>query len=911
MTMEQPEFGITQFVRGMAWHDAGKPFIIDTGPHAALGYWLLQLAGHPGEAKVVLAHGRSSRNRTLRSYLRAGGEPLPAILLLCNALDVLSASIYSFQSRPLETGYHSRQNPFSRLVVNSAELDAAFAVRHEERVGKLYTPLRQKFIDSLPSSWQEVVTLGAMESATTLSPEMINVSSLPDADHNQKAIEVIQRFMGHYPERTYPSVNDTSLLQHCRLSGILAFVAYRNLEKGENKDWLNASITIEDGHFQRPVENDRQIVQKHLAARLVRIAFEGHKALYKSAVRVDDLHGARELTERTREAFKQALACELGVSDLADFLTISEGQFDLVYLLPPAEVPLENVVHDAYEAAIDQVTGQIIERLGRDFPQIADQRGQLGQQLGDISYGLRIIPVGVPKGVDFNRIAAQYGRNLLQAYRDCQDYTTFPATNLPGGANWRDNDETLAAAETCEVCGNYPILVPPEELEAKDEWLRKRDYAAHIFRGEREQICLSCVARRTMAYGKIARRMDIIVHPMLKPDGSEPGSWRSVKPPDGPELPPLLPATVSLERDDELRDVGAFYVRYCRTEDRIDRSALDIFPTTSYAADATGNVVLLSLQPTKDVLFARYPYDEAIKESDPEQQAGDSPADDDIALWQDTFVKFYDEVVQEVEKQRGKDEEAPDLSEPICHVQPHLARVMERIQCVRVFYDGLYRRLAEDNPRLRVLPLDTDYPTLRLLLPADQLHKALRVLDQVMTSVLFSATVPETPAERKALHDLLGLLLPDLLHGAIVLFKQKFPLYLALEAERDLFRQLRVSDPDKDRDKQSRPGNSQWYGLRLAFTDLRGTLSQVAPKRAEVTYADLGQVLDLADPVRGVDRRTVLLQAETAEYISPELADALSVIRADRIRLSQKKVRALQEEHIFPPVLFLKRATRR
>ena len=950
--MAEEKFGITQFVRGMAWHDAGKPFVIDTGKHAALGYWLLQLAGYRGEAKVALAHGNSSRNKTLRDYLQSGGEPLPAVLLLCNALDVLSASVYSFQSRlknkRLETDYHTWQNPFSRLVIHSTDLmrhknndrfvvatsvasstptatepttpsrqdvcgrspGIAFAVHHEERVDKLYTPLRENFARRLPASWQGIVTPNSMEEATTISPETIKISPLPDVDQNRKAIEIIEQFLGHYPERTYPSVNDTSLLRHCRLSGILAFVVYRNLERGTDKHWLGSSLTLEDGHLKRPAGDEKQIVRKHLVANLVRIAFEGHRALYENAIRVDDLHGARELTEWTQEAFKQTLANKLDVPDLAEFLTISESQFDLIYLLPPLKTSLEIIVHDAYEAAMSQVTKEITGRLKRDFPQIAAYQSQLGQQLGDIGYGLRIVPVEMPEETEFNPFAAQYGHNLLKAYLECLAYATFPWACLRGEGDWRNSVEPLAAADTCEVCGNYPVLVPPAGLgaEAQAEWLEKRDYAAHIFRGEREQICLSCVARRTLAYGRIAKKMDSVVHPMLTPVESQPSVWQSVRPPNGPDLPPSLASTVSLDYDYELRDVGAFYVRYRRVGDQIDHSALDVFPTTSYAADATGNVVMLSLQPT-EALFSCYPYDAAIIEFDPEQQPGDSHIDSHVALWQETFIRYHHQVAGEVEAKRAKGEQSLDLSEPIRHVQPHLARVMERIQRIQIFYDDLHHRLVEGPSRLRVLPLGTAYPTLRLLLPADQLDQALSILDRVMTESLFSATPPETPQEREALHHLLALLVPDLLHGAVVLFKQKFPLYLALEAERHLFHQLAATD--ERRETSDRPSHSGWYGLRLAFTDLRGTLSQVGPKHAEVNYANLGQVLDLADPARGLDRRTVLLHAEAARYISPELANALMVVRADRIDRGQDKVQALKREQLSLPVLFLKRATRR
>jgi hypothetical protein len=891
--MAQPEFGITQFVRGMAWHDLGKPFALGTMRHAPLGYWILRLAGYDREALVALAHGHSSSKDTLTRYFRAGGSSLPGILSLCNSLDRLAASTYSMQSKGLKTDCHSMQNPFSRLPIPISGLLSRFVIPYAKL--QILEKYLWRSLRTLPAEWQAALTQDTKEGVEASQQPLSAPASLPAG---KDTLKVIQRHMANYPERTYPSVNDTSLAQHCRLSGILAFVVYCNLEHA-GATLLQKHITYVNRDVQFPVRDFAGVVRGHLDTHLVRVAFEGHRALYEGAVRVDDLYGTRELTDLTREAFKQALAAELSVPDLAGFLTISESQFDLFFLLPPAEEPLERVIHNAYQAAIGRVTGQVADRLERDFPQISGLRPQLRQQLSDIGYGLRIVPVEVPEEADFNQFAARYGNNLLQAYGDSQKYVTFSPANLPDEANWRDDAEALPAAEICDVCSNYPVLPPPDDLNDEDrqEWQRRRDYAAHIFRGEREQVCLSCVARRTLAHGKIAKQMDSIVHSMLEPAG--PGRWRSMPPPDGPDLPPLLTSTIRLPHDDEMADANAFYARYQRTQDGVDRSALEIFPTTSYAADATGNVVLLALQPTEKALIECYAYDEALKDRI-QQAIGETLPDG--KLWQETFVSFYKKV--------EGDPKTAHLAESIRHVQPHLARVMERIQHIRAFYEDLYHHLAEvpfqGFSRLRILPLDIDFPTLRLLLPADQLDKALQTLDRVMTESLFSATYPEDLARRKQSHQLLELLVPDLLHGAVVLFKHKFPLYLALEAERTLFHHLAMTDERKE--STGRPSHSDWYGLRLAFTDLRGTLSQAGPILAEATYTDMGTVLELA---RQADRRTVLVQGETAQYISPELARALTMIRTTRTILTPSQAKELNRKEIFPPVLFLKQAIRR
>jgi hypothetical protein len=726
------------------------------------------------------------------------------------------------------------------------------------------------------------------------------------------ALQVVRRYMAHYPERTYPSVNDTSLEQHCRLSGILAFVVYRNLERNKS-GLLEQDITYDGEEIHYPEENPEGVVQKHLQASLVRVAFEGHRSQYKSAGRVDDLLGARAQTDRTRKAFKLALAKELDAPDLADQLTISESQFDLVYLLPGEEAQAKEYIRAAYERALDRVAAEVADELERDFPQISGERAELRRQLGEIAYGVSVVPLAVPEmgSGSFGEFAAEYGRQLLNAYQASLKYAIYPW--LDGGNRVEGSSPGgTALTETCQACGNFPPLVPTEGLndEERARWERGRDYAAHTFRGEREQLCLSCVTRRTLSHGEIARQVDPIVHPMWEPAGA--GGWRLIRPSDGPDVPPLSATFVGLSGDQVMEDAGAFFIRCRAQRPGADCSQIDIFPTTTYAADANGNLVLLALRPRPGTLFACYPYDEAIAAFDPEEELPSSGGL--VEMWQASFVDFHNPIRKKYErdlhKAQGGSEQSqqkiPDPSEPIRHVHPHLARVMERIQHIRRFYVDLYKHLAEDSPRLRVLPLDTDYPTLRLLVPADQLDEVLDRLEQAVTETLLSARA--AGEEHQTLHGLLKLLAPDLLHGAIILFKHKFPLYLALEAERDLFRQLQSSDPADRRDERKCPGNAQWYGLRLAFTDLRGTLSQVGPTLAEVTYADLGTALNL---VQDVDRRTVLLRAETAQYLSGELADAQVIKRANRIGLARQQAELLNQERTFPPVLFIKQAIRR
>lgn len=906
------EFSVTEFVRGLALHDIGKPFALEGWHHARLGYWLLALAGKPEEALTALRHDKEVRNQ----YFQAKGPSaqVPSVTILGQALDELASAVYSLQTTPSEDECYSLQNPFNRLPVTSDLLKRPFLVTGREDLEKYEADLWESIIRPLPEPWKTVLasaTKTQVEDKKTPLP--VDVGALPTGND---ALLRIAKALADYPERTYPPMNDTTLQQHGRLTGILGFVVYQNLVRDPKMDVLEV---MQDANHPGSYRNPAQVVQEHLEASLVRVSWEGLRAWFLQAARIDDMLGTLALTQTLHAAFKRAFAEALGARELAEWLTLSQSQFELYYLVPDNATNLTSLVAATYKKAVAEVSGNLVaQQLQRDFPDAVNYQTMLEQQLASMTYGLRLMPVEVPDSQDYATFAATYGRKLLNAYRDSQDYVLVASPQLLTS----QQIEPLPVAETCDVCGTHPVWQPPESLddEAKAKWLQRRNFAAHIFRGEREQVCVLCAARRELAFGAIAKRLDELVHPMFE-QGEQPGLWHIKQPESGPALPPLLAASVDLEAqnnntDEEnpalrLRDAGACFVRYCRTATGIDRDDIDVFPTVSYASDQNGNVVLLVLTPKLPALFGAYSYDVAL------DKYGLQPLENvtqDEVNWQRAVAAFYH---TRKDGGTGKDDKEKTANEgaaaALRTVKPHLARVMERITRIKHFYEALETQLTHvsinGNRPIRVLPLNVEYPTLRLLIPADRLDDALRMLDQVVTETLFSATYATDPVERKAQHKFLSLVTPDLLHGAVILFKHKFPLYLALEAERELLRRLATHD-QKDGDKaRGRPNQSGWYGFRLAFSDLRGSLSEVGPLDAAVTYAQLGQVLNL---VEHVDRPTLLQYAKTWQYLSPELAQAQAVVRADRISRTQVKyVEPLQDKALFDAVYFITRAIRR
>jgi hypothetical protein len=894
--MTQPEFGVTQFVRGMAWHDAGKPFILDTGKHAPLGYWLLRLAGYPGEALVALAHGNSSKAKTLQAYFELSRQPLPAVLLLCNSLDTLSASIYSFQSRPLQTDRHTFQNSFSRLVRASPELGAAFAVQHADRDEQLYKPLRKEFVAALPASWKNVVTLDAIEQATRLSPGTVTAAPLPDSS---QAIQVVERFMWGYPERTYPSVNDTSLALHCRISGVLAFTVYRNIERGLHSQWLDAQITAAAG--PQPITDAPSAVREHLNASLVRVSFDGHQQWVEEAARLDDLNGARVLAQRMRTAFKRALAEKLGVPELAEFLWISESAFDLVYLLPQAlgsPTDLETLIHASYIAAVDWLVSgadnpESLQRLLKDDFQRAEsltitsqpEMRALRDQLVTLGYTAHVVPV-VPsaKTVDFGELAADYGKRLLEAYVSSRGRQPASQRALQSAVTILAESEATATEDVCTVCGTHPVYQPLADRLPDDVFLRK---VTHEFRGEAERPCLSCIARRVLAHKQV--QVDAL-HQMLVLDPAT--SQVNVQASSQPKLSPPVELVhgEGLAGPDDYLDLGAAFVRLAR-KPQPDRP-LDIFPTISYAADSLGNVAMLTLD-TTEAVSGEYDYRTALTRVDAKNSTGTERAS---PAW-DAFIKDYAAFCSLIQQK------APDVLAEVQIVKPHLARVLARQACISTFFKAIAPGL--EGAGIRVLPLDITYPTGRWLIPAMELRKALDALKRTIAKDLLA--VPDVELDDLT-RRLLSLMIPPLLDGTVIVFKQKFPIYLVMESERTLRTELATQYPVNAK---------TWYGVHLALADLRGTLTSRAQLAAVVGLNELPDLLQLT---QDVDRRTItgraadLGRGAEGDRWAQAIADARLFVRSGWWRVSDAQRRehaeALTKDETFRPVLFLKQMAR-
>lgn len=914
---------VNAFVRGMAWHDVGKPFYLGSERHSRLGYLWLDALGYPAEALITLAHYGKCLDVHLRRYwevTRASTEA-PAVLAAANALDRAAAVTYSFMGDrppdPKGKTHHSWQNPFSRLPQTSPVFNGPFDVilarmQQRDRSDSVHSSFtrylkgwhRTETNKLSDESW--TILSGAFREALK-EDNWERVGKIPP-EQRDLVLDALLDCTARYPERTYPPMNDTTLKQHAHLSGVLAFVLHRNL-KARDSGFLTQTITLKGETVQlngQPLDEHlgQLMAMKHLDGFLARISLEGHRDMFANAVRLDDLHGTRALAERTLDALIAALAEQLGVPDLAEFLVVTHTPFDVTYYLPASlgKEGIRQAIAAAYDAALDKVTDELIEDLERDFRGAKErldwpsQRNDLKQQLHSLAYGLSVLLVAVDERADFDKFTADFAKALVAAYENSLKVSPFPRKEwrrvranleLPGG-------EEGSIHDICDVCETHPIYLAFNRQMGWDEYLRK---AIHTFRGEPEQICVSCIARRILAHGIVESK------PLQKMLHFEEAmqTVRVQRAPDGPSLPPNLARSATFATKDDHLDMGAAFVRQTRSREKRERGeSMDVFPTVHYAADETGNVALLTLGPTQ-ALFRRYDHANIIrllKEKEPDlKELGIAYEAKELReAFEATFVNYYLQVEEEVQSLTGE----------VSTVRPHLARVLARIDQVNHFYLALQRRL-EECP-LRVLPIDIKYPTARLMVPADQIDAALKVLDQAIAEDLFSASLGQ--AERA----FLGRLVPPLLRGSVVVFKEKYPLYLVLEAERVLMQRLKEAPanqywgkplPLKEKVQPER----HWFGLRLGLCDLRGTLAERGPWQGQILWGGLSEVVDLE---QGVDRVTVLRKAILEqEPVMKPLADALALIRANVVPGTDlADVWRLENPALFRPVLFLKRLTR-
>lgn len=935
---------IVSFVRGMAWHDIAKPLYLGHEKHPAVGYAFLSALGHPVESLVALSHARLEK--MLNVYYRHRRPPadhsLPPYLALTSALDVLASVTYSMEETDpgkIELANPSAQNPFSRLPLRDEDdqqedkglgLIASSGKSGEftrEKFARHFWKMVESFLGRRPAPVKLNDTLRDYNDAAAL---IAALQSVP----NEKIWEHLRKYQNLCGERTYPAPNDTALREHTRLSAALAYIVYANLlaedsdflrwrifrDPNQGSWWIGAGdnlCSLKKFTQWEASPGAMRTVIGHLGCQLVRVCFTGLQDLFDNAVRLDDLTGVRELLkpdDETRPSLKTVfkrhfalallkLSCPdatladvddgLPGSTLADILPLGEGLFDAVYLVPACypRDKIGNAALKAYRAAWGEITAErVIKVIWGDFKDFAQVLG-LKEWEGEVKAQLARLPLSVvvrsaemPKleNDDFRGWMVAFGKRLLETFKDIREAVAVPRDQISEWLVQAEKERKEGLDTVCDVCGANPAdpefnrLVPVEP---------RFQIVVHRRGGEWERICRSCVGLRALAHGV---RKAKPLERMIQPDGKGHILVKGSGQEGDPMPPPGLPQGRFPLEEKKHKDLIAAFVRW-----REPGKSLEVFPTVSYAADDESNVALLTLT-ASPALFESYDYRQG-------REQAKARAGEDAINWR----KYFEGVVHWAE------ENHPELVEGMLEVEPHQARVMTRIRLLDEFYQTLPAKIEHWKEPIRTLVLQAEYPLIRVLVPAARLSDALAALETSLARYLFSAAWEGCEEETRRL---LAAILPPLMLGSVVVFKEKYPLYLALEAERVLMQRLKEAPANQywgvplDRDETPQPADA-WFGLRLGLCDLRGTLAERGPWQGQILWEHLGEVVELE---KRVDRVTVLRKGilEQDAEMKP-LADALTLIRASVVPVTELgAVKRLEDPALFRSVLFLKRLTR-
>ena len=951
---------IIHFIRGLTVHDIAKPLYPKGHQHSPLGYVLLSALGMPDEALVALFHYYSGHRKeyqrdflTLPFHITSKGLELPSYLSLTNILDRIASVTYALEEKePSGLKVASVQNPFSRLPLDHPRF-GVLAKDTRDELGKVFwEDLKKQF--SPKRGWKAVeedIEERFFRSKDLQIAFQRLVNDFQEFDHD-KLLETLRLYMHVSGERTYPVPNDTSLARHCHLTAIFAYIVYTNLLKNTD-DFLNWRVTYDSENIhvgpkaiskftkdtRAKLSEASQIATKNLGCHLVRISFRGFQDMFENAPRLDDLLGIRELVETPEDlgdpflvkkpnraeqwslkaAFKMAIADILGVRELWAQLPLSEGLFDLIYLLPDCypEERLKEWAFNAYKTAFETVVvKRLLPAMDSDFNvDNLRQRLKYHDKVSEIVAQLQAVPLGVavetiepPTNIrNWKGWARDFANKVLLAYQGVQGDIPMADAQIA-----EITDELVKSSlkeephvgEVCEVCGANPLYEEFNALLLKEAVTEKeRAMQEHLkkvvreFRDRPERPCISCVAIRLMSHSVVRIKA---LDSMIVDAGR--GEVTVREPEEGfLGLPPLMRRGTFPLNEGQYEELEAAFVR--RKDGKIQR-----FPTISYAADRNSNVALINLRPLPERLTSEYDFTEAMKIAVLQGNLTNQGLD------LQHFEKYYKSLISD----KGP------IGEEAKIAKPHIARVFQRISVLQDFYnqlqDDLERApefLEDMRGGIHTLPIQMRYPEAIFAVPADRLLDALTVLHASLSTRLFSSQMYKLPSgfegERwKAWQEgsltLLKAALPKLLYGAIVVFKHKQPLYVIMAAAQNMLDEL---------DRLNQEGKlGDWRGILFGFADLRGVMSEREWVQARSPFIEVYRVIDACDEV---DRRSLLstnallLGEELPEAKGeklPKIAGASLYLRGSKQGWDEATLGLLQENRYFKPMVFLKRMAR-
>lgn len=920
---------MADLILGTYEHDLFKPFWLGNEQHSQIGYALLRTVNphRPLRSVAILLHTNFAANLAL---LTADGEAGPQVLAAAPAIDRTASASYSLlgegssqavgeaddmltvspqtsQEQP-KLAYQqieefwgtSVQNVFSRLPVWSAALGQGRVFAPPNQQGGTYVatqfrPLYRNLNQGTPAK---------VAKNTMLHDVCSNFGTINEDQSNLLAAVYPQ-----FAERTYPHANDTVLAYHTRFAANLYHLYLQNLP---NSHPQRTAQLVADQEATA-VES----VLPLLSTYVCQIRLSGLETYFTNAVRLDDLQGAKLLADRIRYMLKRQLCTTFGLADqaeesaydgttIADLLCISESRFTLTYLVPAALAAdtdaLSALLYGCYQRAIQDVVTKpyplavqpearapqpLLAFLYSDV-QRALRRAPRGKDVtltpseSELREGLEVfLPTfaiayvdGAPEGS--KQLEEEYGKKLVAAYHQVQnDPGLMPATVGAQLAQMAALDETVAlctstgAAKAWAELSNYVY-----GWHGHPQVAQLQEYF-HDFRGstveEPEEISQIVAAMRGLAHGAAQESaLDQMVRAEALPaTAGQATAWRlHYQPSTTPQLslPPLLQRAATLRTNDDLCDLNVAYVRVRSNLDSEQPEAttdpLIRFPSVTYAADRNSNVALISLRPTEAVYRDQLMPNHLVCAVDGSTESfalfgsNGQVLDDELRAYQDLYTYYFNL------GDKGKD---VGLRTELMKIPAHLARVLQRQATISAFFATLHLRLQAAG--VRSLKLEDRFPVGRYLVPADQLVRALDVLDRSLCLDLLAVngtdlglddvsamTQPATynvlagsnGAPVDELHRFLTSYIPPILTGTTMLFKHKQALYLMLRAEERLQRQIQPAPV-----------------FSMGLIDMRGTLIDRGQIHGGYTFADWANV---ADTVRRVDRHSLDALAHDADW---------------------------------------------
>lgn len=861
---------IADLILGTYEHDLFKPFWLGNFQHALLGYaWQRAEGRREARCAAVLLHDVGGFSANLARHLAWWTDKphtLPRALLLAPAMDWIASASYGLyveqrdeedaagnaeaNAGPAPTGegkeLHKRfekwppsiQNPFSRLPLWNETLGvrAAVAMSAGGTFGAggdfVAQQFRPKFISGAEEAWRTVTNmLKKLEKAAPAAADqrvferiLARVSGLSAAQRT-----LLDKSYAAFPERTYPPPNDTGLASHTRLTANLYHLALAQLPAEHALAGLGLEKMADDEVTRWTAGEREQTVAEalaHLKCDVVVIRLAGLEERFASAVRLDDLQGAKQLADRMRYALKRQMLGSLGFVGLkdadrdllADVLCLSESRFALTYLLPVEPAEGEDALLERLQGLYDAAWQDVVSK---PYPRPEGGRALsllevLVHDLGDAQASLQPDPEKLVRSLQVmtpgfgvarvatadltgealkerfgQRLVAAYGKALRGASSGPLGQETWRTTTL---ANWLPDK----AAVICDRCQGAPAWTA-----LGDHAYGRNGHAAnptlekffHGFREEQEELCEACAAQRALAHGVTqAGALAAMIRGEAAADGSIKLHFADVVDAEGKDLrlarPPLLHQKQAVKPDESMVDLNACYIRRRRGD---GDDPLERFPTVAYAADGYSNVVLLTLRPTDALLAEQQIPEGCVKRLTTVEDRALAA----LRAWED-LRRYYFFLAG-----AGSEERLQDL---LLKLPAHLARVLQRQATVTAFFERLPRRWEAAG--VRALMLEDRFPVGRYLLPAEALTTALEVLDRSLCLDLLAVNGADLglddgaammdPAHYDvrggtplpALRTLLCSYVPALVVGTALVFKQKQALYLMLRAEERLSRQV-------------------------------------------------------------------------------------------------------------------------